>query len=197
MNRRQFLTRSATLTSAAWMAPRFARAAEASKKLNIAVIGALGKGQSDTKNVAYDHNIVALVDADSKRAEGGAKAYLKSLEEKKLEGREPKTFTDFRKMFDAMSKEIDAVIVSTPDHTHYVAALWALKHKKHVCVQKPLTNTIWEGRELLRLAKESGVVTQIDYDLNGRQTAVTMDPGAGHLALRTTMAYDADRKSVV
>ncbi len=163
MNRRSFLARSAVIASAAMAAPRLLRADEAGKRLNIAVIGANGKGASDTKGIAYDHNVVALVDVDTKRNEDALKAYLKSLEEKKLEAPKtpPKLFTDFRKMFDTMAKDIDGVIISTPDHTHYAAAVWALRHKKHICVQKPLTNTIWEARELHRLAKDAGVVTQM------------------------------------
>jgi predicted dehydrogenase len=60
-----------------------------------------------------------------------------------------------------MASSIDAVIVSTPDHTHFPAAMWALKHQKPVCVQKPLCNNIWEIRELHRTAKEAGVLTQM------------------------------------
>ncbi len=163
MNRRHFLARSATLASAAWLAPRLVRGDEAGKRLNIVQIGANGKGASDTKGIAYDHNVVALVDVDTKRCDDAVKAYLKSLDDKKLPHPStlPKTFTDFRKMFDTMAKEIDVVQIATPDHTHYVAAVWALKHKKHICVQKPLCNTIWEARELQRLAKEAGVVTQM------------------------------------
>ena len=161
MNRRKFLARSTVLASAAWLSPRLVRGADSDRKLNIAVIGAMGKGQSDTKNIALDHNVVALVDADSKRADDAVKAYLKVVQEKNPNAVAPKTFIDFRKMFDSMAKDIDAVIIATPDHTHFAASVWALKHKKHICVQKPLTNTIWEARELLRLSKEAGVVTQM------------------------------------
>ena len=160
MNRRNFIKRSALAASAVWMAPRWGRAADANRKLNIAVIGANGKGASDTKNVALDHNVVALVDVDTKRVEDAVKGYMKAVE-KVPNAVAPKTFTDFRKMFDTMAKDIDGVIISTPDHTHFAAAVWALKNKKHICVQKPLTNTIWEARELGRLAKEAGVVTQM------------------------------------
>ena len=79
----------------------------------------------------------------------------------KASAQAPRLFADFRQMFDEMARDIDAVIVSTPDHTHFVAAMWALKHRKHICVQKPLCNTIWEVRELHRAAKAAGVVTQM------------------------------------
>jgi predicted dehydrogenase len=125
------------------------------------VIGALGKGQSDTKNVAVDHNIVALVDADSARLDTAAKALAKLYSDSGRDAKTPRLYTDFRKMFDEDAKDVDAVIISTPDHTHFVAAMRAVKHKKHVCVQKPLCNTIDEVRVLHRAAREAGVITQM------------------------------------
>lgn len=160
MNRRNFISRSAVIGSAALLAPRWLYSGDAGKRLNLAVVGAAGKGDSDTGGIAKDHNVVALCDVDSKRLEGAVKKQMDRLKDVPSPIT-PKTFTDFRKMIDTMEKEIDGVIVSTPDHTHFVAARWAMGHKKHVCVQKPLCNTIWEARELLRLAKEAGVVTQM------------------------------------
>jgi predicted dehydrogenase len=164
VSRRRFLAQTAGLAATAALGPNLLLHGQdsASKRLNIAVIGALGKGQVDTGKVALDHNIVALVDVDSKRLESAGKAWEKKLKDAgKPLPQSPKLYADFRKMFDEMSKGIDAVIVSTPDHTHYVAAMWALKHKKPVCVQKPLCNTIWEIRDLHRAAKEAGVLTQM------------------------------------
>ncbi|MEP6671305.1 MAG: Gfo/Idh/MocA family oxidoreductase, partial [Chthoniobacter sp.] len=164
VSRRRFLTQTAGLAATAALGPNLLLRGQdaASKRLNIAVIGALGKGQVDTGKVALDHNIVALVDIDSKRLESAGKAWAKKYADAgKTLPQSPKLYADFRKMFDEMSKGIDAVIVSTPDHTHYVAAMWALKHKKPVCVQKPLCNTIWEIRDLHRAAKEAGVLTQM------------------------------------
>ena len=159
LNRRAFLARSASLATVAFAGPNLLLHGQnaASKRLNLAVIGASGKGQSDTKGVDSDHNIVAMVDVDSSRLDSAVQAHLKNAPESKA----PRCFADFRKMFDEMAAEIDGVIVSTPDHTHFVAAMWALKHKKHICVQKPLCNTIWEVRELHRTAKAAGVVTQM------------------------------------
>ena len=71
------------------------------------------------------------------------------------------TFTDYREMLDKLGDKIDVVIISTPDHTHAVMAAKAMKMKKHVYVQKPLTHTIWEARELGKIAKENGVATQM------------------------------------
>jgi predicted dehydrogenase len=158
LTRREFLSRTAGVTALAFAGPNLLLHGQdrAGKRLNIAVIGAQGKGGSDTQGVANDHNIVALVDADRKRLESAMQARQKAGQNPL-----PRGFTDFRKMFDAMADEIDAVIVSTPDHTHFAAALWAVRHRKHVCVQKPLCNTIAEVRELHEAARAAGVVTQM------------------------------------
>ena len=120
-----------------------------SEKLNIAVIGAGGKGRSNTQACGHE-NIVALCDVDQERASRTFKAFPKA-----------KRYKDFRKMLDKMDKEIDAVIVATPDHTHAVAALKAIKMGKHVFVQKPLTHTVQEARMLTEAAREMGVATQM------------------------------------
>ncbi|WP_218280718.1 Gfo/Idh/MocA family protein [Verrucomicrobium spinosum] len=119
------------------------------------MIGALGKGQSDTQAIALDHNIVALVDVDKKRVEEAAAKHAKYFTDagQTAPSTAPKLYQDFRKMLDENHKDIDGVVISTPDHTHFVAAMWALGYKKHVCVQKPLCNTIWEVRELHKAAK--------------------------------------------
>lgn len=134
----------------------------AGKRLNLAQIGANGKGLADTGMVTLNHNIVAMVDVDQKRLEEAA---LKRENHHRDSGQgtppAPRLFRDYRKMFDEMADGIDGVIVSTPDHTHYIAAMHAIKHKKHVCVQKPLCNYIQEVRNLHKAAKEAGVVTQM------------------------------------
>lgn len=70
-------------------------------------------------------------------------------------------YRDFRVMLDEKDKEIDAVLISVPDHMHYPIASWAIAKGKHVYCEKPLTRTIWEAEELKRLAKEAGVITQL------------------------------------
>jgi predicted dehydrogenase len=95
-------------------------------------------------------NIVALCDVDDERAK---ETYSKYPDVPK--------FRDFRKMFDKMENAIDAVIVATPDHTHAVAAMAAMQRGKHVYVQKPLTKSIWEARQLTAAARRYGVVTQM------------------------------------
>ena len=122
-----------------------------SDKLNIAVIGGGGKGYSDAVNVWDDgkSNIVAICDVDWQQA---SKAFQKFPSAKK--------FKDFRKLFDEL-KDIDAVTISTPDHTHAVIAMAAMQLRKHVYVQKPLTHNIYEARMLTQAANQYQVVTQM------------------------------------
>lgn len=127
-------------------------------RINIASVGVGGKGLSDRGKAAAGNNIVALCDVDLGQITGKRKPTDKSPAEAFPEA---KTFQDFRKMFDAMDSEIDAVIVSTPDHAHFSIAMEAVKRGKHVYVQKPLCNTISEVRALHTAAKEAGVVTQM------------------------------------
>src|SRR5262249_44508227 len=87
----------------------------------------------------------------------------------------PKKYFDFRTMLDEMGKEIDAVVVSTPDHTHAPASIMAMRMKKHVYCQKPLTHTVYEARKMREVAKEMGVATQMGNQgsaANGLRAAV-------------------------
>jgi len=149
-SRRQFVTRTTFAAGAvAFGVPALLRAQNLNSKLNIAAIGAGGKGSSDIDCCAGE-NIVALCDVDTVRCGG------------QIEKRpDAKLYRDFRKMFDEMGKDIDAVTVSTPDHFHAVAASRAMRLGKHVYVQKPLAQTIYEARYLRNLAHETGVVTQM------------------------------------
>ena len=119
------------------------------EKLNIASIGAGGRATSDIAGCSSE-NIVALADPDSKRAEATFKKYEQA----------PK-YADFRKMLDKESRNIDAVIVATPDHMHATAALAAIERGKHVYVEKPLTRTVWEARLLAEAAAKYKVATQM------------------------------------
>ncbi len=120
-----------------------------SEKLNIACVGAGGMGAKNIEAVS-SQNIVALCDVDDRQA---AETYA-------LYPQVPK-FRDFRKMLDKHDKDIEAVIVATPDHTHAVIAMEAMKRGKHVYVQKPLTRTVYEARMLTEAAHKYGVVTQM------------------------------------
>jgi len=120
------------------------------EKLNIAAVGAGGKGRSDIANCALTENIVALCDPDAKRAAPTFEKYPQV----------PK-YKDFRRMFDKEGKNIDAVLVSCPDHMHGIVSMWAMERGKHVYCQKPLTRTVWEALELTKAAARYGVATQM------------------------------------
>ncbi|MFW6171932.1 MAG: Gfo/Idh/MocA family protein, partial [Planctomycetota bacterium] len=117
-------------------------------RLNIAGIG-LGARGSENLEKCGNANVIALCDVDWTRAATTLNRYSNA-----------KKFRDFRKMLDQV-KEIDAVIISTPDHTHAVIAAEAMRRGKHVYVEAPLAHTIRETRELARLASETGVTTQM------------------------------------
>jgi len=120
------------------------------EKLNFAAIGSGGQGGSNISAAAPTENIVALCDVDDRRAAATFKRFEKA----------PK-FKDFRRMLDKEGKNIDAVIVATPDHMHATAAMWAMERGKHVYVQKPLVRTVWEARQLRAAAAKYKVATQM------------------------------------
>ena len=103
------------------------------EKLNIASIGAGGKARTDIRACASE-NIVALADPDEERAAEIFGEFKKA-----------KRYSDFRKMLDKEDRNIDAVIITTPDHMHGMAAMWSMERGKSVYVQKPLTRTVWEA----------------------------------------------------
>jgi predicted dehydrogenase len=121
-----------------------------SDKLNIAVVGIGGMGNSNLMHVAPTENIVALCDVDWGYA-------------KKVFAANPnaKPYWDWRKMYDEMGKSIDAVIVATADHSHAVVASNAIQLGKHVYCQKPLTHTVYESRLLTKMAAKYKVATQM------------------------------------
>ncbi len=148
--RRQFITTTAIAGTAllAGCASRGPRKISPNSKLNIGVVGASGKGASDTDCCASE-NIVALCDVDSERVAGQRKKYPNA-----------KFYKDWRVMLEK-EKELDAVIISTPDHTHAVVAAEAMRMGKHIYCQKPLVQTVEEARILRKLAKDNRVVTQM------------------------------------
>ena len=155
LSRRSFLQRCAAgaLLGAPMIVPRHIIAASGqtppSEKINIAGIGVGGMGHGDIMSVSGE-NLVAFCDVDETRA---ARTFEKFPSVRR--------FQDFRKMFDAVGKEIDAVTVSTPDHTHAVAAMAAIKRGKHVYCQKPLAHSVYEIRQLMAAARKYNVVTQL------------------------------------
>ena len=153
ITRRKFL-RTSTVSGVSLLilpSARLAFAAEANSKLNVAAIGVAGQGGSNLNNIAgLGVNIVALCDVDKKHAAGTFQKFPQA-----------KTFTDFRRMLDEMDKQIDAVVVSTPDHTHAVAAVAAMNRGKHVYCEKPLARTVHEARVMRETARKTKVVTQM------------------------------------
>ena len=119
------------------------------RKLNIAAIGLFNQGGSDLQGMTSE-NIVALCDVDSR-----------SIEKHAAKHPQAKHFRDYRKMFEAMGKDIDAVLIATPDHWHAAMALYWMQRGKHVYCEKPLAHSIFEVRALMRAAKEFKVTTQL------------------------------------
>ncbi|MBW8015880.1 MAG: Gfo/Idh/MocA family oxidoreductase [Planctomycetes bacterium] len=154
LSRRNFLKTSGAAAGAAFafnIVPSSVFGADApSNKLNIAGIGIGGMGFGNLNGCAGE-NIVALCDVDSGGHTAGARKKFPKA----------KVFKDFRVMFDKMDKDIDAVIVATPDHTHAVITMEAMRRGKHVYCQKPLTHTVFESRKIAEAAKTFGVVTQM------------------------------------
>src|SRR5437870_6857208 len=154
-NRRQFLRRTSAGAALFYIAPRSlldaAPRVSANDKVNVAGIGVGSQGGSDINAVAGEgHNIVALCDVDSKYA---AKTFAKYPDAKQ--------FKDFRVMLDKMGKGIDAVVIGTPDHTHAVIAMEAMRRGKHVYCEKPLAHSVHEVRKLMAAADKYKVVTQL------------------------------------
>ena len=168
-SRRQFLSAAALTAATVTIVPRHVLGGPGYKapsdKLNIACIGVGGKGKADIMGVSSE-NIVALCDVDSRKyAELQTKIETDLPETEIPQAMEwfnkVKRYKDYRKMLSEMEKDIDAVTVTIPDHSHAAAAMMALRMKKHVFVQKPLTHTIQEARALAAEAKKQGVTTQM------------------------------------
>lgn len=152
-SRRGFLQKTAGAAATFTIVPHYVLGGRAgaapSEKLNIAHIGVGGRGKANVSGTESE-NFVAMCDVDERQAAANFKKYP-----------DAKRYTDFRKMLDEMDSKIDAVTVSTPDHTHAVAAIDAIRRGKHVYCEKPLAHSIHEIRELMKAAKEHNVVTQL------------------------------------
>ena len=125
-----------------------------SERLNLAGIGVGGQGGGDLQQIARAGDdtvhVLALCDADDQRAAESVQRFP-----------DARRYRDYRQMFSELADRIDAVLVATPDHTHAVAAMTAIKAGKHVYCEKPLAHSVWEVRELVKAAAEKGVVTQL------------------------------------
>ena len=153
ISRRQFLKTGAAAVAGLTIAPSsilgksFGHVSP-TDKLNIAVVGIGGMGHSNINAVKGTENIVALCDVNWDYAKGVFDEFPKA-----------KRYWDYRKMYDEMANEIDAVIIATADHTHAIITADAMTMGKHVFCQKPLTHSVYESRLLTKLAASTGVAT--------------------------------------
>jgi predicted dehydrogenase len=155
ISRRGFLERTALAGAGAALAgPALVHARSPNEKLNVAVIGVSGRGGDNLNGVAGE-NVVALCDVDANSLGAAAKRFPKA-----------KTFADFRKMLETVEKQIDAVTVSTPDHTHAVASLMAMRMGKHCYCEKPLAHSVEEARLMTTVAREKHLVTQMGTQIH-------------------------------
>ncbi len=168
LGRRQFLHRltvgAAVASAFPAILPRARGQNSPGRKLNIAGIGLGGQGSGDI-NALQSENIVALCDVDQDYAARVFKKYPQA-----------RRYVDFRKMLDEV-REIDAVVVATPDHLHAVAAMDALRRGKHVYCEKPLTHSVWEARQLGQAARQLKLATQMGNQ--GQASAETRRRASG------------------
>lgn len=159
---RRGVTRRAFLRNVAWAGSgliilsnsRLVGGTQANSKLNIAAIGVAGRGAENVAGVS-SQNLIALCDVHESHA---AKTFEKFPSAKR--------YRDFRRMFDEIHGQIDAVVIGTPDHTHAPAAVMAMKLGKHCYCEKPLTHSVYEARVMANLANEKKLVTQMGTQIH-------------------------------
>ena len=134
-----------------------AKAISPNGKLRTAHVGVGGMGNADLKSISsHSHvEVAALCDVDRDRLDSAGSRFP-----------DAKRFRDYREMIDQLADKIDAVIVSTPDHTHAPAAMWAMNHNKPVYCQKPLTHQVFEARRLNEVAAEKKLVSQMGIQVH-------------------------------
>lgn len=155
--RREFLATSAVAGAGLLASPGILRAAEANSKLNVAFIGVGGRGLANLNTMTSDKdvNVVAVCDVNKQNLERAAARFPQA-----------QSFVDFRTLYDE-TKDFDAVVVSVAEHTHAYATLPALKRKKPVYCEKPLTYNIHEARVIADAAREANVPTQMGTQIHG------------------------------
>ncbi|MGL6075170.1 MAG: Gfo/Idh/MocA family protein [Fimbriiglobus sp.] len=151
MNRRGFLLASAGVVSGL---PFVRGSAWRADKLRLGVIGVADRGAANLAGVAHE-DIVGLCEIDEPRATAARKQFP-----------EAKFFTDYRQMFDKIGKELDAVVVSTPDHTHAHPAILAMRMGKPVYCEKPLARSVGEVRLMQKVAAEKKIITQMGTQIH-------------------------------
>ena len=152
MNRRNFIKATGAVGSGLMIVPRHVLGGPGfkapSEKLNIAGIGVGSKGYGDLRSVESE-NVIAVCDVDHNYSSNAFKHFKKAT-----------AYHDYRELLDN-EKDLDAVMIGTPDHTHAVISIAAMKAGKHVYCQKPLTHDVFEARQVAKVARETGVVTQM------------------------------------
>lgn len=151
-SRRTFLGTSAAAVGACWILPSWAESPN--EKLNVAVVGVANRGGANLAGVSSE-NIVALCDVDANYLAAAAKNHPQA-----------KLYRDFRRMLDEVQNSIDAVVVSTPDHTHAPPAAAAMSLGKHCYCEKPLTHCVYETRVLTELAVKNRLTTQLGTQIH-------------------------------
>ena len=156
-NRRDFLKTSAMAGIGVFIAGKTSLADDPvtpatlpSSKLNVACIGVGGKGDSDSNDVGKYANVIAICDVDSRYLDKKSKQFPQATK-----------FVDYREMLTKLGDKVDAVVVSTPDHTHAPASLMAMSMGKHVYCQKPMSHTVAEARAMRDMARKNKLVTQL------------------------------------
>jgi predicted dehydrogenase len=177
LNRRQFIARTASAVAAFSVVPRHVlggpKFVAPSNKINIAIIGCGGQGRTNTRELFKfpDAQVIAVADPiESENLDGfyfrgdAGRLPLKAEVEKHHAGKAPNLkvaeYEDFRVMLDK-EKAIDAILCATPDHQHAYACVAAMRQGKHVYCEKPLAHNVWEARLMSKVAKETGVATQM------------------------------------
>jgi len=159
MKKRDFLKTSMAVASSALLPSSLMALTSKPKsaRLRTAHIGVGGMGAADLKSIASHDavDVVALCDVDAKNLAAAHELYPKA-----------KVFSDYRQLLKEMSTEIDAVVVSTPDHTHAPASLMAMEMNKQVYCQKPLTHYVSEARAMRKMADEKGLITQMGIQVH-------------------------------
>ena len=154
MLRRNFVKSGGVVIGSALTFPNILACKNLNSRLNIALIGVGGRGIQNWQPIINSENIVAMCDVDDRWAS-------KALNRIKESHANVKRFKDYRVMFDKMQNLIDAVIISTPDHTHFHAAITAMELGIHVCIEKPLAHNVWQCRTLKKAANHYGIVSQM------------------------------------